>query len=100
MPKAVPLLGVLAYYDHYWNSRWSTSLGYSFTQVDNTNLQEPSAFRKGEYASINLLYTPAKNIMIGGELLWGKRTDNGTASGDDVRFQFSVKYDFGASIKL
>ena len=39
-PKAVPLLGVSAYYDHYWNSRWSTSLGYSITQVDNTNLQD------------------------------------------------------------
>jgi len=99
-PQAVPLLGVSAYYDHYWSSRWSTSLGYSITQVDNANLQEPSAYRSGEYASINLLYTPVKNLLVGGEFLWGERTDNSTASGQDLRFQFSVKYDFAASITL
>jgi len=98
--KAVPLLGVVAYYDHYWNGQWSSSIGYSFTQVDNTNLQDPDAFHKGEYASVNLLYTPAKNIMFGGEILWGKRTDHDGASGDDWRFQFSVKYSFGTQINL
>jgi hypothetical protein len=30
--------------------------------------------------------------------MYGKRTDNSGQTGDDVRFQFSVKYDFG--IKL
>jgi hypothetical protein len=98
--KAVPLLGIEAYYDHYWSKNWSTSLGYSFTQVDNTSLQDVNAFHKGEYASVNLLYTPASQIMIGGELLWGKRTDNDGATGDDLRFQFSAKYSFGANIAL
>jgi hypothetical protein len=96
--EAVPLTGVLAYYDHYWSDAWSSSIGYSFTEVDNTNFQEDGAYNKGEYASANLLYYPVKNLMIGGELLWGKRTDNDGSTGDNVRVQFSVKYDFG--IKL
>ena len=66
--------------------------------MDNTNFQDPAAFQKGEYASVNLLYYPAENLMIGGELLWGQRTNNDGAAGDDVRFQFTVKYNFG--IKL
>jgi len=99
-PKAVPLLGVVAYYDHYWNNTWSSSIGYSLTQVDNTSLQDSNAFRKGEYGSVNLLYTPAKNIMMGVEALWGQRTDKNGASGSDVRFQFSVRYSFGAQINL
>ena len=98
--KAVPLLGVVGYFDHHWNDQFATSLGYSFTQVDNTLLQEASAFHKGEYASINLLYTPSSKILIGGEMLWGRRTDNDGATGNDVRFQFSVKYNFGADISL
>lgn len=98
--KAVPLLGVMAYYDHNWNDRWSTSIGYSFTEVDNTNLQQDNAFEKGEYGTLNLLWTPKKNIMIGGEVTWGQRTDKNGATGDDVRFQFSVKYNFGANIPL
>jgi len=98
--KSVPLLGIEAYYDHYWSDRWSNSLGYSFTQVDNTNLQDANAFQKGEYASANLLYTPSSNLLIGGELLWGKRTDNNGETGDDIRFQFSIKYSFGAKITI
>ncbi len=94
--KAVPLTGFMAYYDHYWNSLFSSSIGYSQVEVSNTNFQEDTTFHKAQYASGNLLWTPVKNVMIGGEVLWGKRTDNLGQTGDDVRFQFSVKYDFGA----
>ena len=99
-PKLVPLLGVVAYYDHYWSDKWSSSIGYSFTRVENTNLQDPSAFRRGDYFSANLLYTPASNIMIGGEVMWGQRTDHDHAKGDDVRFQLSVKYNFSTKFNL
>jgi hypothetical protein len=95
--EAVPLTGVTAYYDRYWSEKWSSSVGYSFTEVDNTNFQDPGAFNKGEYASANLLYYPGDNLMFGGELMWGKRTNNDGASDDDVRFQFSAKYSFGVS---
>jgi hypothetical protein len=96
--KAVPLTGIVAYYDHYWNSLFSSSIGYSQVEVSNTNFQEDTVFHKAQYASGNLLWTPVKNVMIGGEVLWGKRTDNSGQTGDDVRFQFSVKYDFNAKL--
>jgi hypothetical protein len=96
--EAVPLTGVLAYYDHWWNAKWSSSIGYSFTEVDNTNFQDPGSFNKIDYASGNLLYYPADNLMLGGELMWGKRTNNDGASEDDVRFQFTVKYNFGTTL--
>ena len=94
--ETVPLLGISAYYDHYWSRKWSSAIGYSFTEVDNTTFQEDSAFKKGEYASVNLLHYPGDNMMVGAELLYGKRTDKGGASGDDVRFQFSLKYNFSS----
>ncbi len=96
--EAVPLTGALAYYDHYWNSMFSSSIGYSFTQVANTNFQDLGAFHKGQYASVNLLWYPADKVMIGGEVLWGKRTNNDGTTADDVRFQFSVKYNFGTKL--
>ena len=96
--EVVPLTGVLAYYDHYWSPKWSSSIGYSYTEVDNTNFQSPTAYHKGQYASVNLLAYPVDNLMIGAELLWGERENNDETSGDDTRFQFSIKYDFG--IKL
>ncbi len=95
--QAVPLLGVVAYYEHSWNDRMSSAFGYSFTEVDNQSLQLNNAFQKGEYASVNLLYSPWPQIMLGGEYLWGKRTDFGGAFGTDNRVQFSVKYTFSSN---
>jgi hypothetical protein len=96
--EAIPLLGIVAYYDHYWTPKWSSSIGYSYTEVDNTNFQSPETFNKGEYASVNLLHYPAENLMIGGEFLYGRRTNNDDLDGDAMRFQFTVKYNFGTTL--
>jgi hypothetical protein len=92
--EAVPLWGFSIYYDHYWNDQYSSSIGYSRTQVDNRSFQSPDAFEFGEYASVNLLYTPAENLLFGIEALYGGRADSDTASGEDYRIQFTAKYSF------
>lgn len=94
--ETVPLLGLTAFYDHYWSDQYSTSIGYSSTEVDNQSLQTGDAFKKGQYALVNLLHTPHKNIMYGAELLWGSREDKNGADGDDVRTQISLKYSFSS----
>ncbi len=95
-PKAVPLFGIVVWYDHYWTEKWSTSFGYSRTQVENTSFQAPDAFFRGEYAAANLLYAPDKKILVGAEVLWGRRTDNNDATGNDVRSQITLKYNFSS----
>ena len=94
--EAVKLLGVSAYLDFQWSKQWSSALGYSFAKVDNTNFQEPTAFHRGDYASANLLYAPADNVLAGVELLWGKRTDNDGDKGTDARVQISFKWSFSS----
>lgn len=54
--EAVPLYGIVIYYDHYWNERFSSSIGYSRTQVSNRSFQTGDAYHSGDYASVNLLY--------------------------------------------
>jgi hypothetical protein len=93
----LPLLGLTAYYDHYWNDQWSSSVGWSMTKVDNTNFQEPSAYQTGQYASANVLYTPDPRILMGAELLWGEREDFNDNKGDDLRVQVSFKYSFSSN---
>ena len=97
--EALPALGLVAYLDHNWNSKWTTAVGYSRVDIQNSALQLPSAFKIGQYASANLLCTPVKNVMIGGEFQWARRENfsDGFKS-DDYRIQVSFKYSFSAKI--
>jgi hypothetical protein len=93
--KLLPILGTVVFLDHTWNSKYSTTVGFSTQDIDNTEGQAPNAFHKGEYALANLLYTPVKNFMTGVELQYGKRhnfSDGFTSNGFKV--QFSVKGNF------
>jgi hypothetical protein len=94
--EAVPLLGITAYLDLQWTPTLSSAVGYSLVEVENTNFQDPTAFHRGEYASANILWAPASRLLLGPELLWGQRTDNDGASGDDIRVQFSFKLSFSS----
>ena len=96
--EALPILGVVAFYDINWSQEWTSSVGYSLVDIDNSDLQAPSAFQKGQYALVNLLHYPVKNVMYGPELQWGKRTNNSDGfTSDDIRIQFSARYNFGKS---
>ena len=88
-------IGLVFYLDHTWNSRWSSSVGYSRVNIDNSDLQAPTAFRTGQYSTANLICTPVKNVMMGAEFQWARRRNFSDGfSVDDYRVQMSVKYNF------
>jgi hypothetical protein len=96
--EALPTLGIVAFYDHTWSSDWTSSIGYSLIELDNSAAQAPSAFHRGQYAIVNLLNHSVENLMWGGELQWGDRENNSDGfTSDDLRIQFSFKYSFGYS---
>jgi hypothetical protein len=90
----VALLGISAYYDHYWNDQWSTSFGWSMTDLDTEDGQFGSEFETGQIAQINLLHYPASNVLMGTEFIWGQREDVNGNTGTDYRVQFSLKVNF------
>jgi len=103
--KALPVTGIVAFLDHTWNERYSTSVGYSMVNIDNTDAQTPTEFHRGHYAIGNLLYYPAPNVTTGIEFQWGKRenfkanpADGGFKSSDDLKIQASFKYNFSKTL--
>jgi hypothetical protein len=78
----------------YWSKLFCSAIGYSTSIMFPTALQGPDAFKVGQYASVNFLVTPVRNLMAGPEFLFGMRTDKGGADGTDFRLQVSVKYSF------
>lgn len=99
MGKALPILGLVAFYNRTWNEKWTSTFGYSLVDMDNSNGQAPSPFKRGQYALGNLLYYPMSNLFLGPELQWGKRENYSDGwSVNDVRIQFSVKYSFSYSL--
>jgi outer membrane DcaP-like protein len=97
--EALRDIGIVAYLDHYWSEKFSSTAGYSRVSIDNSELQLPTAFRLGQYATANLVWYPVKNVMMGGEFQWANRrnfSDGFRTS--DYRLQFSFKYSFSATI--
>jgi hypothetical protein len=95
----LPVQGLVLFVDHTWNKEFSSAIGYSRQDIKNSDAMTPSSFKNGQYALGNVLYTPVPNVMFGGELQWGRRTNftDGFHS-DGIKVQFSFKYNF--SVKL
>src|SRR5262245_40153727 len=93
--KALPVLGLMAFYDHTWNDNWTSSTGYSSVDIDTSAGQLPADFQFGQYSVTNLLYKPVTDVMLGGEFQWGRRKNNSDGwITNDYRVQFSFKYNF------
>lgn len=93
--EAIPVTGLVAFYDYYWNKHWSSSLGFSSVDKKNPSAQAAYSFEKGRYALVNLQYHPASQIMVGAELQYGKRENFDDGWDYDIyKLQISARYNF------
>jgi hypothetical protein len=96
---ALPVLGIVAFDDHTWNERFSSTVGYSYENISNSAQELGSDFHQGHYALANLLYYPAKNVMMGGEFQFGRRLNFYDGwNYNDYKLQFSFKYNYGKTV--
>jgi hypothetical protein len=92
----LPVLGIVAFYDHTWIEQVTSSIGYSLVEVWNSEGQEPDAFQSGQYALANVLFRPIKDMMFGPEFQWvWRRNKSNRFIANDFRIQMSFKYVFG-----
>lgn len=93
--EVLPVLGLVAFLDINWSEKMTSTVGYSYVNIDNSNGQADDAFKRGDYALANVLFYPVENVMFGPEIQWARRKNfrDGFTS-DDLRLQFSVRYSF------
>jgi hypothetical protein len=98
--EALANLGITAFLDHNWNSKWTSSIGYSTTQITNSDGQAPDAYKKGQFVEANLIYSPVPNILTGVELQWIDRANNSDGfTSSATKINFSFKYSFSQKVK-
>jgi hypothetical protein len=98
---ALPVLGIVSFLDHNWSNRFSTSVGFSMVNIENSDGQARNAFHQGYYALGNLLYHPIKRVTIGGEFQFGRRVNFLDGFNvNDYRMQFSFRYDWSKGFEF
>ncbi|MFZ3333723.1 MAG: DcaP family trimeric outer membrane transporter [Candidatus Acidiferrales bacterium] len=98
---ALPVLGVVAFVDHNWSERFSSSIGYSMLNIENSNAMTPDSFHQGHYALANLLYHPLKQVTVGGEFEFGRRVNFADGFNvNDYKMQFSFRYDWSKGFEF
>jgi len=98
---ALPVLGVVSFLDHTWSERFSTSIGYSFLNISNSDAMTPASFHQGDYALVNLLFHPVKQVTVGSELQFGRRVNFADGFNvNDYKLQFSFRYDWSKGFEF
>lgn len=97
--KMLPILGLTAFYDIYWNPKWTSTAGWSYVDIENANGQTPDAYRSGQYALANLLWHPDPSLLFGPEVQYIRRENfsDGFVS-DGFRLQVSGKWNYSFKV--
>ncbi len=97
---ALPITGGSLFFEHQWNVKFSSCIGYSMVDIDNAEAQSSDAYKQGRYGLANLIYSPMDRVLMGCELQYGGRDNKSDGWSDDIfKIQFSFKYSFAQKIR-
>jgi hypothetical protein len=92
--KALPVFSGYLALQHWWNDALRSTFITSFVKVDTYSFQPEGAYSETQRISGNVIWSPGPRVDVGTELIWGKRIDRDSASGDAIQLQMSAKYRF------
>lgn len=90
----IDTVGGFIAYRHWWNDKMRSSFSYATSQSDNPDTINANATDNATNASVNLMYSPTKNLTFGGELILADRETVAGIDGDMTRLQLMAKWVF------
>lgn len=81
-------------YGHPWSGAWRSTVAYGRLYLQRDETLATEAFRRSDYLAANLIYAPSRTWSWGLELSWGKLQRQDGETGDVLRLQSSLRYDF------
>lgn len=93
--RALPLTAGFLAYRHYWAPAWRSTFRVSGQAVDNeARLSGAGANRSSSSAHLNLIWSPAPGLDLGGEGIVADRELGSGASGELTRLILFGRYGF------
>lgn len=71
--KAIPFWSMMAFAEITWNSKFSSALGVSTLRNQTFDTQLNTAYEYGNYATVNLIYRPVRQLSFGLEYQYASR---------------------------
>jgi hypothetical protein len=90
----LPLFAGYGALQHWWSESWRSNAVFGWLKVDNRKGQTDTSLERTLYTALNLVWSPIKQMDMGGEVLWGQRKNKNGADGHATRIQFSTRYVF------
>ncbi|MDX1443346.1 MAG: DcaP family trimeric outer membrane transporter [Gammaproteobacteria bacterium] len=93
--EAQDVTSAFAAYRHFWTDQWRSSFVVGAIEVDNDPLVTGGgANASAQSVRFTLMYSPVKNLTIGGEFMTATRELESGVDGGLNRFIFGAKYAF------
>lgn len=92
--ELISTIGGFVAYRHFWNEKLRSTASYAFSEADNPDNLVADVTKSAANSSINLMYSPTKNLTFGGEYMMAQREVESGIDGDLNRLQFTSKWVF------
>lgn len=87
-------IGGFVAYRHWWSDKWRSTFIYAMTKSDNPDTVSMTTNESVSNASLNLIYSPTKNLSFGGEYILADIERENGDEGEMKRLQFMAKWVF------
>jgi hypothetical protein len=92
--EAIPVVGAMLGYQHYWCDEWRSTVTYSWAGSDPPSGTPTTATETIDYLAANVIWQFCDRAWAGVEYLYGSRSQFDNTQGEANRVQMSVRFDF------